>query len=245
MKVIKLLGIGLLSLVTSFFLVFTVTEVAKSYGSSPQFGAHKPYDVVIKNARMIDGTGGEIRRADIGIRDGVIIEIGNNLKTDGAQVFNAAGFTVSPNIVEWPENLEWVQRDLTTALKRYTEERVIIAQAQNKEWEGRSIKALNHSGISKDNLSTDSTAIAWIMPQMDIPEAKDVNTAFYLLTGWRGELLEKKIGKIAEGYPAHLVVFNHRVIIDGELFNILIQENLPPIEYFIEGSTIQSTKTDS
>lgn len=238
MKIIKFISIALISLLVSFLLTFIVLEFFKYTDDVGLFRARNPYDLVIKNARMIDGNGGEIKRVDIAIRDDVIIRIGNNLKTDGAKVLNAAGFTVAPNKVEWPQNVDWVKRDLTSALKRYPENRVIVIQAQEKEWEGRSVKALILGGLTKDRLASDPTAMAWIMPEMEIPEAEDVNTAFYLLTGWRGELLDEKIGKIKEASKANFVVYNHREINDELLLDILKKEKLPSVRYIIEGSSI-------
>jgi len=247
MKIFKLLGVALLSLILSFFVFFIVLEVAKHTGGSEQFRAHNPYDLVIKNARIIDGTGGEIVHADIGIRGKVIIKVGKNLKTDKARVFDAAGYTIAPNKVEWPEDLDWVKRDLASGLVRYPENRLLIAAAQEKEWQGKSVRALlNGENIIKDVLAHDTTALAWVAPRLDLPEnSESVVKAFYLLSGWRGELLNKNIGKIKEGYPADLVVFNHREIGDEQLLKYLNAEKLPPIQYLIEGSQIQSTKTDS
>jgi len=237
-RTVKLIVLSLISLLISFFFAFTVFEVAKAGGNTGQFRAQDSYDLVIKNARMIDGSRGEIKRGEIGIRNGEIIKIGNDLKTDGAKILNAAGFTVAPQKVEWPSDMGWVKRDLATALKRYPADRIIISQARDKSWEGKSAQALIHGGLTLNDMSGDQTALAWIMPEKKKPQAEDVVTAFYLLTGWRGELLGEKTGKIEEGFKARLVVFNHREINDELLLDLLKQEKMPSLRYTIEGSDI-------
>lgn len=246
MKVFKLIGVGLLSLIVSFFAFFTVLEVYKHTDGSELFRAQNPYDLVIQNARIIDGTGGEIIQGDIGIRNNKIIKVGSRLKTDKAKIFDAAGYTVAPGKIEWPLEPDWVRRDLATALVRYPPHRIIIAQSQDPNWRGKSVQALlSDENITKNNLAGDSTAIAFITPPLDIPQNHDLMLAYYQLSGWRGELLGENVGKIKEGYEARLVVFNHREVNGEELLRYLNEEKLPPIQYIIEGSHIQSTKTDS
>jgi N-acyl-D-aspartate/D-glutamate deacylase len=55
-------------------------------------------DVVIRGGTVIDGTGAPGRRADVGITDGVISEIGDGI--DGRQVLDASGHAVTPGFVD-------------------------------------------------------------------------------------------------------------------------------------------------
>jgi len=246
MKILKLIGIGFLSLLVSFFVFFAGLEAYKHTSGAQLFRAQNPYDLVIKNARIIDGTGGEIYRADIGIRDNIIIKIGKRLNTEKAKIFDAAGYTVAPHKVEWVESLGCIKRDLASALVRYPENRIIISKAKNSQWEGKSVKALlSNPAISKNILEADRSAVAFISPVLKETEANDINTAYYQISGWRGELLAQDIGKIKPGFPASLVIFNHRELNNEKLLDYLLQEKLPPLEFAIEGSDVQSTKTDS
>ena len=57
-----------------------------------------PYDVVIKGGSVYDGSGAEATTADIGIRDGAIVEVGSI--DGGKQVIDADGAIVSPAWVD-------------------------------------------------------------------------------------------------------------------------------------------------
>lgn len=59
------------------------------------------YDLVIKNGTVIDGIQTPRYRADIGIKDGRICEIGGNIAADSsAQVIDAGGKIVAPGVVD-------------------------------------------------------------------------------------------------------------------------------------------------
>ncbi len=59
------------------------------------------YDIVIKNGTVVDGTMVPRFVADIGIKDGVIQQIGGNVNTTGArQVIEAGGRIVSPGVID-------------------------------------------------------------------------------------------------------------------------------------------------
>jgi len=57
------------------------------------------YDLIIKNGKILDGTGSPVFRADIAIKDGKIARIGRGL-TDAAQVIDASGLTVTPGFID-------------------------------------------------------------------------------------------------------------------------------------------------
>jgi N-acyl-D-aspartate/D-glutamate deacylase len=53
---------------------------------------------VIKGGTVVDGTGGPARRADVAIRDGRIVAIGEDL--DGDRVLDATGMVVAPGFID-------------------------------------------------------------------------------------------------------------------------------------------------
>jgi N-acyl-D-aspartate/D-glutamate deacylase len=56
------------------------------------------FDTIIKGGRVVDGSGLPMRTADVGIRDGVITDVGH---LDGAkQIIDADGLIVAPGIVD-------------------------------------------------------------------------------------------------------------------------------------------------
>ena len=56
-------------------------------------------DCVIRGGSLVDGTGAPARPADVGIRDGRIVEIGN-IKDDAAETIDAGGLVVAPGFVD-------------------------------------------------------------------------------------------------------------------------------------------------
>ena len=58
------------------------------------------YDVLIRNGRVLDGTGNPWRNADIGIRDGRIVDMGRLATATAARVIDASGLTVSPGFID-------------------------------------------------------------------------------------------------------------------------------------------------
>lgn len=82
------------------------------------------YDVVVKNARLVDGTGNPWFRADIGIKDGKIAKVGIISASAGAQTIDAKNQIVAPgfidvhahteNIFELPEAENFIRMGVTT-----------------------------------------------------------------------------------------------------------------------------------
>ncbi|MEE8164200.1 MAG: amidohydrolase family protein, partial [Myxococcota bacterium] len=58
------------------------------------------FDVVVRDGMIFDGTGGPRYRADIGIKDGVIAEIGRIPGTRAAREIDASGLNVAPGFVD-------------------------------------------------------------------------------------------------------------------------------------------------
>ena len=59
------------------------------------------YDLLIKNGRVVDGSGMPSFRADVGIKDGKIAEIGK-LSSPAAKTIDADGRAVSPGFFKTP-----------------------------------------------------------------------------------------------------------------------------------------------
>lgn len=85
------------------------------------------YDVVIKNASVLDGTGAPAFSADIGIKEERIALIGKICGEEGRQVINASGMTVTPGFIDphthadidllWMPSMEaWLKQGVTTVV---------------------------------------------------------------------------------------------------------------------------------
>ena len=83
------------------------------------------FDLVIKNGFILDGTGSDGYVADLGIKDGKIAKIGENL--DGEKVIDATGLTVTPGFIDshshsdgyvfsQPDMIDKVEQGITTAI---------------------------------------------------------------------------------------------------------------------------------
>ena len=114
------------------------------------------YDVIIKNGRILDGTGNVDFRADIGIRGDVISTIGNLEGSSAKRVIDAEGRFVSPGFIDLHSHADrglisdelegrrahnLISQGLTTVLG--------AADGRNREWPlAREFEAYRSLGIA-------------------------------------------------------------------------------------------------
>ena len=58
------------------------------------------YDLVIARGRVVDGTGGAARTADVAVKDGRIAAIGTISRGDAREVIDASGLVVAPGFID-------------------------------------------------------------------------------------------------------------------------------------------------
>ena len=84
------------------------------------------YDLIIKNGKIIDGTGSPYYRSDIAIKDGKIAKIAKNLK-GAKEIIDAKGLTVTPGFIDshshsdsslltFPDLKEKIEQGITTSV---------------------------------------------------------------------------------------------------------------------------------
>ena len=84
------------------------------------------YDLVIKNGKIIDGTGNDSYIADIAVLNGKIVKIGTGIE-DAIRTIDASGLAVTPGfidshshsdkeIMKFPEQIEKVEQGITTSV---------------------------------------------------------------------------------------------------------------------------------
>src|SRR5580765_8558002 len=100
-----------------------------------------PYDVLIRNGRVLDGSGNPWLAADLGIRGGRIVDMGRLGNAAAARVIDARGLTVSPGFIDVHSH---ASQGLEGSLK---EARQLIAQ-------GITTVALNPDGGGTPDLRT-------------------------------------------------------------------------------------------
>lgn len=72
-----------------------------SYSAFPRIHlSDRSFDIIIKNGSVIDGTGKKEFVADLGIKDGMIVLIGNIKLADAKIVINAEGLKVAPGFID-------------------------------------------------------------------------------------------------------------------------------------------------
>ena len=64
------------------------------------------YDLLIRNARVVDGSGNPWFRADVGLRDGRIVDIGRLADRSGYRVIDAAGRVLTPGFIDVHTHVE-------------------------------------------------------------------------------------------------------------------------------------------
>ncbi len=58
------------------------------------------FDLVIRNGRIVDGTGRAGHVGDIAVRDGVLVQVGGTVEGSGVEEFDASGLIVTPGFVD-------------------------------------------------------------------------------------------------------------------------------------------------
>ncbi len=65
------------------------------------------FDVVVKNGRLLDGTGNPWFKADIGIKNGKVLEIGDLSSEDANRIIVAKGLVVCPGFIDMHSHSEY------------------------------------------------------------------------------------------------------------------------------------------
>ncbi|MBC7931032.1 MAG: D-aminoacylase [Rubrivivax sp.] len=71
-------------------------------------GAEAAFDLVITNARVVDGTGNPWFRADVGIKDGRIARVGRVAASEGRRTIDSRGHILAPGFIDVHTHVEGV-----------------------------------------------------------------------------------------------------------------------------------------
>ncbi|WP_332368972.1 N-acyl-D-amino-acid deacylase family protein [Spirosoma telluris] len=66
----------------------------------------QPYDLVIKNGRVVDGTGNPWTYADVAVQNGRIVKVGSIPATDARRTIDATGLMVAPGFIDVHAHVE-------------------------------------------------------------------------------------------------------------------------------------------
>lgn len=73
---------------------------------APRPASATAYDLVITNARVVDGAGNPWFRADVGVRDGRIAHVGRLAPSEGARHVDAGGHILAPGFIDVHAHVE-------------------------------------------------------------------------------------------------------------------------------------------
>ena len=110
--------------------------------------ATAPYDVVIRNGHVIDGTGSPWYAADIGIRGGKIAAIGHLEGAAAKQTIDAHGLIVAPGFIDMLG-----QSELTILVNPHLPSKIFQGITTEITGEGGSIAPLNDRILKADHVT--------------------------------------------------------------------------------------------
>lgn len=83
---------------------------------SPAYAQQGPYDVLIRDGRVVDGTGRDAFEADVGIRDGEIAAVGDLGRARADRTIDASGLVVAPGFIDVHTHVARAMADSSTRL---------------------------------------------------------------------------------------------------------------------------------
>ncbi len=105
----------------------------------------QPYDVVIRNGHIVDGTGSPWYSGDIAIQGGRIAAIGNLAQTEAKQSIDARGMVVAPGFIDMLG-----QSELTILVNPHLPSKIFQGITTEVTGEGSSVAPLNDAIIAAD-----------------------------------------------------------------------------------------------
>ena len=133
--------------------LIALTGLAFMAGVSPA----SAQNLVITNARILDGSGKVIERGAVVVRDGRIASVaaGNPAVVPGARVINARGMTVMPGFIDAhrhpiPGNAaEWLDKDAAAQMRAFLEAGFTTVVSAITPDEGLELRRRTESGVIK------------------------------------------------------------------------------------------------
>jgi len=130
---------------SAFFVVVFLLTLAPLYAQTLA-----PYDLIIRNGHIIDGTGSPWYSGDIGIRNGHIAAIGFLGAAQAKRTLDAHGMVVAPGFIDMLG-----QSELTILVNPHLPSKIFQGITTEFTGEGGSAAPLNDAIITADQLSYD------------------------------------------------------------------------------------------
>jgi N-acyl-D-amino-acid deacylase len=126
-------------------VIFLLTVVQLSYAQAPN-----PFDTVITNGHIVDGTGSPWYSGDVGIRAGKIAAIGNLSDAQRTRTIDVHGMVVAPGFIDMLG-----QSELTILVEPHLPSKIYQGITTEITGEGGSIAPLNDAIIQADRAGYD------------------------------------------------------------------------------------------
>jgi len=110
--------------------------------------AAAPYDVLITNGRIVDGTGSPWYAADLAIRDGKVAAIGHMSGEAAKRTFDARGMVVAPGFIDMLG-----QSEVTILVNPHLPSKIYQGITTEVTGEGGSVAPLNDTIVKTDRVS--------------------------------------------------------------------------------------------
>src|SRR4051794_13140141 len=110
--------------------------------------ASTPYDLVITNGRIVDGTGSPWYSGDVGIRDGKIAAIGRLAGAPTRRTVDAKGMIVAPGFIDMLG-----QSEVTILVNPHLPSKIFQGITTEVTGEGGSVAPLNDAVIKADHVA--------------------------------------------------------------------------------------------
>src|ERR1700722_19969919 len=123
-------------------VLFLFVLIGGPYGLQAQTS---PFDIVITNGHIIDGTGSPWYSSDVGIRDGKVMAIGNLTTAPRKRTIDAAGKVVAPGFIDILG-----QSELTILVDPRLPSKIFQGITSEITGEGSSAAPLNDAMIQSD-----------------------------------------------------------------------------------------------
>ncbi len=93
-------------------------------------------DLLIRNGKVVDGTGAAARKADVAVKDGRIVEVGGLAEAEASRVLDAAGRVVAPGFIDIHSHndLYVVRDDFRELFEPYIRQGITTSVVSNCGW---------------------------------------------------------------------------------------------------------------
>lgn len=240
-------GVKCLSLARKILIVFVLAVISyiastglfsslKAKGYSGLFNSNKPYDLVIKHAFIIDGTGEKAKfRGDIAISKGNIAAVGTIDPID-TPIFDAGGLVVIPAPYPFHKSDSALEHVLASCYPRYRAQDIYF---QNEPYQGLNLEQVAEDlgltvaeafNVLKDSLGPKAKVYLTNFPKQE--EITTMEEYLARLTGYRANYSNKTgQGVIKEGATADLYFFLSKDF-DDETLTELFKKGKTPTPLF-------------